>query len=229
MRTFVTMLLLVAAATAGASEFGRRFPAGSINDRARAEQALREAEAEEARVAQDSAAREAECYRAFLVNKCREEVRRDRLDAERELRRVKIEAGDLQRKLDAQEAARRRAEAAQRPAEAPQPSDREPRPGRGITPEEAARNRAEYDKRIADHEKQRAEEQARAGERADNAREYREKQAEAERRAKEKDAERRKNEERRAERRRQIELQEAQREEVRRKAEAAARAAGKAP
>jgi hypothetical protein len=229
MRTIVTMLLLVATAAAGASEFGRRFPAGSISDRARAEQALREAEAEEARVARDSAAREAECYKSFLVNSCREDVRRDRLDAERELRRVKVEANDLQRRLDAEEAARKRAEAAKRPVETPQSSDRGPRPGREIAPEEAARNRAEYDKRIAARKKQQSEEQARAGERADNAREYREKQAEAERRAKGKDAERRKNEQRRAERRQQIESQEAQREEVRRKAEAAARAAGKDP
>lgn len=229
MRIVAAMVLVAAAAAAGASEFGRRFPTGSITDRAGAQQALREAEAEEARVARDFAAREAECYQAFLVNRCREEVRRDRLDAERELRRVKVEANDLQRKLDAQDAAKKRTETAERPAKAPQASDGKPRPGREIPPEEAARNRAEYEKRIADHAKQQAEEQARAVEHADNARQYRDKQAEADRRAKVKEEERRKNEERRAERRRKVESQEAQREEVRRKAEEAARAAGKVP
>lgn len=229
MRTVAAVLLVLASVTADASEFGRRFPAGSIKDRAGAQQALREAEAEEARVARDAAAREAECFKAFLVNQCREDVRRDRLEAERELRRVKVEANDLQRTLDAQEAARKRAESAERPAKAPQAPDRERRPERGIAPEDAARNRAEYDKRLADRDKQQAEEQARAAERTENARKYREKQAEAERRAKEKDAERRKNEERRAERRKQVESQEAQRDEVRRKAEEAARAAAKNP
>lgn len=229
MRTLIATAMLLAAAGAGASDFGQRHPAGAITDRAGAGQALREADAEEARIARESAAREAECYKAFLVNRCREEVRRDRQDAERELRRVRMEARDLQRRLDAEEAAKKRAEAAAESGKKPAPDTPAARPGRELTPEEAARNRAAYDKRIADQRDKAAQEQAEAAERARNAREFEAKRAEAERRAKEQEARRLSNEERRAERRKRLEQQEAQREEVRRRAEEAARASGKSP
>jgi colicin import membrane protein len=217
-------MLLAVALSVHASEFGGRYPTGAITDRARAEQALREADAEAARIERESVAREAECHKAFLVNRCREEVRRDRLAAERELRRVRIEARDVQRRLDAEDAAQRRARANE-PAAKAVPGARESSKSREIAPDEAARNRAAYEKRIEEQRKAAAAEQARASERAENARAYREKQEAAERRAQEKAAERKENEQRRAERRKQIEAKEAQREEVRRKAEAAAKAA----
>jgi hypothetical protein len=205
------------------SEFGDRYPSGTIKDRAQAEQALRDADAETARIEREAAAREAECHKQFLVNKCREDVRRDTLTAERELRRIRVEAHDLQRKLDAEAAARKRAEPTE-PVPRPTPASREPPTSREIPPDEAARNRAAYEKRVEEKRRAAADEQARAPERAANAREFEQKQAEAERRATEKDAERKKNEVRRAERRKQAEAKEAQREEVRRKAEAAAKA-----
>ncbi len=222
MKPLAIAILFAVALPALGSEFGDRYPSGGIQDRARAEQALREADAEAARIGREAAAREAECYKGILVNQCRDEVRRDKLLAERELRRVRVEAHDLQRKLDADEAARKRAESPA-PAPKPAPGKREPPSSREIPPDEAARNRAEYDKRVEDKRKAAAEEQARAPERAANAREFEAKQAEAERRAKEKEAERKKNEARRAERRKQAEDKEAQREELRKKAEAAAR------
>ena len=114
MKLALAALLCVAALPAGATEFGDRYPAGSIQDRAKAEQALREADAEAKRIERESAAREVECYKGFLVNQCRDKLRRDKLDAERELRRVRVEAHDLQRTLEAREAASKRAEAAAR-------------------------------------------------------------------------------------------------------------------
>ena len=223
MKPILTALLFAAALPAFGSEFGTRYPTGAIKDRAQAEQALREADAEAARIDREAAAREAECHKRFLVNQCRDEVRRDTLIAERELRRVRVEAHDLQRKLDAEEAARKRAESPP-PAARPAPTPRESPKSRAIPPDEAARNRADYEKRIEDRRRKAAEEQARAPERAANAREFEAKQVEAERRAKEKEVERKKNEERRAERRKQAEAREAQREELRRRAEEAAKA-----
>ena len=222
MKPLLTALLLAAALPAFGSEFGTRYPTGALKDRAQAEQALREADAEAARIKREAAAREAECYKGLLVNQCRDEVRRDKLLAERELRRVRVVAHDLQRKLDAEEAARKRAESPA-PAPKPAPGKREPPSSREIPADEAARNRAEYEKRVEDRRKAAAAEQARAPERAANAREFEAKQAEAERRAKEKEAERKKNEARRAERRKQAEDKEAKREELRKKAEAAAK------
>jgi colicin import membrane protein len=241
MRLVIGIVLVFQALAAFASDFGDRYPSGSITDPARAASALRESDAEEARIGKDAAAREAECYKKFLVNRCRDAVRRDKLLAERELRRVRVEAHDLQRKLEAEDAARRRAESAAqgaRPAgadgiEAPRPP-REPQPGQpaphsstAMSPEEEARNRAEYEQRIADKQKDAAREQARAQERAESARKYKEKQAEAERRAQQKAADQKQTEARRAERRKQVQEQEALREEVRRRAEQAAKDAQK--
>jgi hypothetical protein len=241
-RTLIFGVLLIVAWPVGASEFGDRYPAGAIKDRARAEEALRDASAEEARITRESKAREAECYKGVFVNKCREDVRRDRLAAERELRRVRVEAHDLQRRLDAQDAARKREETAAAPGKAPEPAaarepgtpgkpeppkQKAPAASKQLTPEEAARNRAAYEQRVAEKQKELAREQARAPERAQNAADYKEKQIEAEQRAQQKAADAKKAEERRAERRKQLEAQEAQREEVRRKAEEAAKNAPK--
>ena len=53
-------LLCAAALSARASEFGDRYPAGTIQDRAIADKALREADAEAKRIERESAARESE-------------------------------------------------------------------------------------------------------------------------------------------------------------------------
>src|SRR5512133_3800667 len=100
MKPLVAVVLFAASLSASASPLGDRYPAGAIKERAQAEQALREADAEAARIEREAAAREAECHKRFLVNRCRDEVRRDTLIAEQELRRVRVEAHDLQRRLD---------------------------------------------------------------------------------------------------------------------------------
>ena len=241
MRLFIAAMLLTAGLPALASQFGDRYPVGSIQDTARAEQALRDADAEAERIERNARSRETECLKGFFVNRCREDVRRDRIEDERELRRVRVEAHDLQRKIEAQEGARKRAEAAARAERAPDAgSPKEPRPTRtpeattrgapaapAISPEEAVRNREAYERRVTEKRKEAADEAARAPERAENVREYREKQEAAAERARQQEAERKKSEERRAERRKQIEDQEAQRAEVRRKAEEAAKAAAR--
>jgi colicin import membrane protein len=241
MRSLLIAALLAASSPATATEFGVRYPSGSITEPAQAESALREAEAEQIRIERDHAERDADCHTRFLVNRCREQARRDRLLAESELRRVRLEARDLQRRLQAEEAARKRAEAAAGDGAARPPSPakegatpREPRPrqaepttgGSRISPDDAARNRAAHEQRIADREQEAARERARAEERAENVRRHEEKQAEAARRADRSEAERKENEARRAERRRRLEEKEAQREELRRRTEEAAKAVG---
>jgi hypothetical protein len=241
MKLALGMLLTFQALAALASDFGDRYPGGSITDATRAADALREAEAEEARIGTDAAAREAKCRKEFFVSRCLDAVRRDKLLAERELRRVRVEAHDLQRRLEAEDAARQRAESAAKagqpegagrsdaPGKPREPQPRRPAPRRStaLSPEEEARNRAEYEQRIADKQKEAARERARAQESAENERKYREKQAEAERRARQKAEDQKKTEARRAERRKQVEQQEAAREEVRRRAEQAAKDAQK--
>jgi colicin import membrane protein len=226
------------------SDIGARFPAGSIVDREQAEAALRAVDAEAARLEHEFARREAECYRRFLVNRCREQVRDDREAAERELRRVRLEARDTQRRLDAEDIARRReaeqAKAAERDAVAvpapsktpraavePRPTEpREPRTSARTPQEEAAAAQA----RAAAEARQRervAEAERRAAGSGANVRDYEARQAEAAKAAAAKEAERRETEARRAERRRKLEEAEARREEIRQRAAEAARAAGK--
>jgi hypothetical protein len=95
-----------------ASDFGTRYPAGSIRDAEQAQAVLKEADAEMARIGQSARERDAECLRGFLVNSCRDDVRREKELAEREVRRVRVEARDLQRRIDAEKVAKRRADKA---------------------------------------------------------------------------------------------------------------------
>jgi colicin import membrane protein len=241
MRRLLIALLFAASTPATATELGVRYPIGSIAEPAQAEAALREADAEQTRIEREFAERDADCHKRFLVNRCREQARRDKLLAESEVRRVRLEARDLQRRLQAEEAVRKRAEAAERDptGRAPPPAKesrapRDPRPrqsepttgGSRISPEDAARNRAAHEQRIADREQDAARERARVEERAESVRRYEEKQAEAARRAEKSEVERKENEARRAERRRQLEEKEAQREELRRRAEESTKAVG---
>lgn len=222
------MTALPLAFSAAASDFSSRYPAGSIRDTAAAQTALKDAEAELARIAQNAKARDAECFRGFFVNSCRDDVRREKELAEREVKRVQLEANDFKRRLDAEELKKRRAEQSQ--AGAIDDAKRT---------QEGAAARAASDAREADS-KQRNEDAAKrstgalptvepqrppakdrltAEERAENVRKYQQKQEEAAKRATEAEAQRKQNEQRRAERRKQIEEREAQREAVRKKAE----------
>lgn len=222
---------MLVALPAAASDFGTRYPVGSVRDAAQAQAALKAADAEMARIVQDEKRREAECYRGLLVNSCRDDVRRERQLAEREVKRVQLEAHDLQRRLDAEQFAKRRAQEAE--ARATEDTQRPQK-------EEAARaanqaRAAELQRRSAaenqqpertsssDRERRPTQDRLTAAERAENVRKYQQKQLQAEKRAEEQEAESKRNEQRRAEKRKQMEQREAEREAVRKKAAEALR------
>ena len=230
MRILFALLSLIAM-PAVAQDFGARYPAGSIRDEAQAGAVLKEADAEMARIARDASARDSECLRGFLVNSCRDDVRRDKELAEREVRRVRVEARDVQRRVEAERVAKRRAdEQAERAIQDAQ------RPQQESRARDASKAREAYAKQRdvpavkpgkgepasegKTGEKSRAVAQPRmsAEERAENARKFQQKQEQAQKRAQEQESKRIENEQRRAEKRKQIEAREAAREEVRRKA-----------
>ena len=215
---------------AAASDFGARYPAGSIVDAAAAQAALKEADAEMAEIARRAKVREAECYRGFFVNSCRDDVRRERELAEREVRRVRVEAGDLQRRIDAEQVAKKRDE-----KEAARAVEDAQRPQKDQKARAAAKAREpEMQTRAPAVAKERAPSQAvpaksvapdrppqdrlTAAERAENVRKYQQKQEQALKRAQEIEVERKENELRRAEKRKQVEQREAEREAIRKKA-----------
>ncbi|MGZ9057920.1 MAG: hypothetical protein ACXW14_01605 [Burkholderiaceae bacterium] len=220
------LLGLLLTLPAAASDFGARYPAGSIVDAAAAQTALKEADAEMADIARRASMRDAECYRRFLVNSCRDDVRREKELAEREVRRVRVEAGDLQRRIDAEQVAKQRAarEAAQALEDAQRPQNeqegraaakaREADVQRGAptVTEGGAPPPGEPVRSSAPQERLTAEQ------RAENLRKYQQKQAQAQKRAQEVEIERKENELRRAEKRKQVEQREAEREAIRKKA-----------
>jgi len=198
---------------AAASDFSARYPAGSVRDAQQAQAALKDADAEMARIASRAASRETECYKGILVNSCRDDVRREKELAEREVRRVRVEARDLQRRLDAEDLAKRRAEKSSASAakEAGKPTERKPARTASPTRDPPSESRGSEEWRPA-------QEKLSAAERAENARKFQQKQAQAAKRALERENEHTKNEERRAAKRKQIEQREAEREAIRRKA-----------
>ena len=214
------LLMAVWALPVAASDFGARYPAGSIRDAEQAQAVLKEADAEMTRIGQSAKERDAECLRKFLVNSCRDEVHREKQLAEREVRRVRVEARDLQRRIDAEKVAKQRADKAA-----------------ALTAEEA--KRAQNEEKTRDASKVRepqvkrpdsvavkegspglqpGQEKLTAAERAENARKFQEKQEQAQKRAQEMEVERKENEQRRIEKRKQIEEREAEREAIRKKA-----------
>lgn len=229
----------------GAVTFGARYPAGSISNPAQAQAALKDSDAEMRRIQQDAKSREADCYRGLLVNSCRDDVRRQKELAEREVRRVQLDARNLQRRLEAEDAARGRAEKAD--AQAAQASQRMQKQ-ESERADQAARE-AKLKQRDANTSAQaqgqdivapasnvqkkeskttpaKSAQQSRspsqdpltAAERADNALKFQQKQAQAAERAREQQAQREKNEQRRAEKRKETEQREAEREALRQKA-----------
>jgi colicin import membrane protein len=226
------LLVAMWAPAVAASDFGTRYPAGSIRDAEQAQAVLKEADAEMARIGQNAKARDAECLRGFLVNSCRDDVRREKELAEREVKRVRVEARDLQRRIDAEKVAKRRAdkdaaralEDAQRPqneqkaraaseAREAQVQRREPGTTKDDTPAQAgSAQKAEPDRRPA-------QSRVSAADRAENVRKFQQKQVQAQKRAQEKEAEHKENEQRRAKKRQQVEQREAEREAIRKKAD----------
>jgi hypothetical protein len=215
-----------------AQEFGVRYPAGSIRDEVHAQAVLKEADAEMTRITREAKARDAECLRGFFVNSCREDVRREKELAEREVRRVRVEARDVRRRIEAERVAKRRAdEQASRAAEDAQRPQKESRTlGAAKAREAGAKQRdTRADRTEASQQggpaeggepgsAHRAPPRMTAEERAENLRKYQQKQEQAQKRAQEQEAKRIANEQRRAEKRKQIEAQEAAREEIRKKA-----------
>ncbi len=223
---------MLLALPAAASDFGTRYPDGSIRDTAQAQAALKDADAEMARIGQSAKSREADCYRGFFVNSCRDNVRREKELAEREVKRVQLEARDLQRRLDAEEVARRRAEDAaagaaedaQRPQKeeaaraASQAREAELKRRGTIATEDGVRDPGNQTPSSEQGRSPSQQDRLPAAERAENVRKFQQKQLQAEKRAEEKEAERKKNEQRRAEKRKQMEQREAEREAVRKRA-----------
>ncbi|MEW5882585.1 MAG: hypothetical protein AB1761_19365, partial [Pseudomonadota bacterium] len=104
---FVALLALAAAFPAH-GELAAEFPAGSIRTRDDATRALAAARAESAAIESAYAAEQQRCAGTFFVNRCQDEARRRRELALREVRKVELQARATQRRLDAEERARRR-------------------------------------------------------------------------------------------------------------------------
>lgn len=244
MRLLILLLATSVALPAAATTFSARYPAGSITSASQADAALKDADAEMKRVQQDAQSRDAACYRGLLVNSCREDVRRDKQLAEREVRRVQLEARELQRRLEAEAVTKRRAAEAEtqaakdaersRKKEAVR-SDQTAREAKLKQRDDAARadSGADSPATVGDLPKKNMKgtpsksaqpprspspDTLTAAERADNARKFEQKQAEAAERAREQQAQREKNEQRRAEKRKEMEQREAEREALRQKA-----------
>jgi hypothetical protein len=241
MRLLILAILVLLTGHARAEDFAARFPPGSITTREQADAAVRAAQQEEARQKKLFDAREAECYRAVLVNDCREKVRHERELTRREVRRIELEAKDAKRRIDQEELAKRRAEeekqraaleagradkeAAARKQTEQRSSEAAAKAAGGKTPEEAVQNRANYDRKQQEHADKLAKEQQDAAKHAQNAAEYKQKQADAAKRAQDAEVERKKREARREERKQTMEKKEAEREALRKRAEEAAASA----
>jgi colicin import membrane protein len=226
------LLMAVYVFPVAASDFGTRYPAGSIRDEKQAQAALKEADAEMTRIGQSAKERDAECLRKFLVNSCRDDVRREKQLAEREVKRVRVEARDLQRRIDAEKVGKQRAdkaaalaaEEAKRAQNEGKPRDaskvREPQVKRpdSVAVKEGSPASASRAQNAEPHGPQPGQEKLTAAERAENARKFQEKQEQAQKRAQEMEVERKENEQRRIEKRKQIDEREAEREAIRKKA-----------
>lgn len=208
-------LPVVGAQPEAGTSLAERHPDGSIRSRddiAAARAAAREAELQAQATWQ---AREAECYSSFFVNGCLETARRAHRDAEREVRRVRVEANTLERQLDAR--ARAEAREGQAPAEsAEQRAARESRARddwqarqqgaeaaaaeRAQREQDAAARRAAQAERESEAAAREARRAAAASQRVESARQYDERQRRAAEHARKKEAERVANERRRAER-----------------------------
>jgi hypothetical protein len=86
----------------------KRYPAGSIDTEARAEQALTDVAALRQAVEDRYKAESARCVRVFLATECQDKARRAQSRGETQAHRIEVEAHDLQRKLAAQQRATRR-------------------------------------------------------------------------------------------------------------------------
>lgn len=95
-------------------------------------------------LAVDDAARRSACYKKFLVNACLDEARQEKLQTEAEIRKLELEAGQLERKLKAEE----------RKAHVAQAGDRSQRAA------ETVRRKTEHEQMVQEFEASRAEKPA---------------------------------------------------------------------
>jgi len=97
---FCALLAASASAAAGPAEaLAARLPAGSIAGATDVERARAEAGAAETAARSAWQAEEARCAGSFFVNACRDRARRALHDAQREIRRVRLEADQVERRL----------------------------------------------------------------------------------------------------------------------------------
>jgi len=211
-------------------DLDKRYPAGSIDTGARAEQALADVAALRQSIEAAYKAESTRCAHVFLATECQNNAHRARALGETQAHRVEVEAHDLQRKLAAQQRATQRdaqqvqqqQEEAKRPEKereaqksAQQRADRAAQEAQDALRQQAQApaNRERYEQRNVQHdqdETQRANVLLRNV--ADNERRYAEKQAQSKAYAASRAREREENQKAREER------------ERKRKAEAAAEA-----
>lgn len=100
-----------------AQRLGQEFPPGSITTKEIAERALSGSEEVHRRLQLDFEGQRQHCANVFLVNHCLDSARQVQRNGEREVRRITLEAHDLQRQLDARAHAESRAADLRRQAE----------------------------------------------------------------------------------------------------------------
>ncbi len=107
-------------------QLAKRYPPGSITTREVAERAISEASSMHNQLQHEFAAQRLHCEHVFFVNHCMEEAHRAQRTGETEVRRITLEAHDLQRHLDARDrAAAREAELRRETEEELKRSERE--------------------------------------------------------------------------------------------------------
>lgn len=203
------LVLAIAAAlpparAASGDALARDFPPGSILASDQSDRALEAARLVEAQANRDWDAAQVRCAREFFVNRCIEAARRERNAAMVQVRRVRVEANGVQRRLEAErraaELAERRAREAEHEAGKAAAATPPGEAGPARTAAEIERARQKHAELEAAQKKKLAEEAARAPERAASAQRFEERQREAAAHAKAKEQERAENEKRRAER-----------------------------
>jgi hypothetical protein len=103
-----SVLGCAALAAQSAINLDKRYPPGSIDSAARAEQALADAATLRQAAEAQYKAETARCVHVFLATECQDKARRAHTLGETQAHRVEVEAHDLQRKLAAQQRATQR-------------------------------------------------------------------------------------------------------------------------
>ncbi len=227
-RAFVAGVLgLLVAATlpvvAGelASDLAGKVPPGSVTSRADIVRARAAAQATEAAAEAAWQADQDRCWQAFFATACRDSARRRYLAAQREVRRVVSEAGEVERRLDNQaradakaaaqhsaptpEQVAAREAAARADYEARQQRAREAADDRRQRDLAADQRRQAHEQRLREQQQHETQRAAQTAAEAESARRFAQKQAEAQAYATRKAQERAENERRRAERQRERE------------------------